>query len=277
MAITINRTHSPDYPAIGLPEAIERARRLHGKIQNLPAPREIVVKGLGYSSLNGASMSSLASLRKFGLLERAKGGDMKLSSLALKILFPSSEKERASAVQEAAMKPQLFAELASHFGKGALDDDLLRNHLVRQGFLLSAIPQAANSFRQTMTLVPQDGGDYNLEDEVETEETGEMPPSSATIQGQELALRPTQPQTADTLELSGVRGMAAHASERRLFDYDLEAGGGVGVVIRGHVDTVEALEIVSTWVEVKRKEIERRAKASLIKAAEGLPAESDAD
>jgi len=69
---------------------------------------------MGYNSLNGASAGAISALHKYGLLGRA-GDKIRVSERALRILHPHSAEEGATAIQEAANEPPLFAELNERF------------------------------------------------------------------------------------------------------------------------------------------------------------------
>src|SRR3546814_557240 len=102
------RIRSPNYPALSLPEAINRVKTIHNAEQHLAAPKEVIAKHLGYNGLNGASIKNISAIAKYGLLEETGGDKMKVSPLALSILYPSSGQEKARAIKDAASKPQLF-------------------------------------------------------------------------------------------------------------------------------------------------------------------------
>src|SRR5438445_9958319 len=108
------RHRSPNYPAISLPEAISKVTAVYQSLHTHGAPREVVAKGMGYNSLNGASATAISALHKYGLLERS-GDEVKVSERALRILHPHSLTEKAQAIREAAREPQLFGELAERF------------------------------------------------------------------------------------------------------------------------------------------------------------------
>lgn len=264
-AMSVKRSHSPDYPAVSLRDAVDRIRKLHTKIQGHTAPREIVAQGIGYASLNGASMSAIAALRKYGLLEKV-GDGLKISERALQILFPASLKEKDEGVRAAALTPPLFAELHAQFG-GVPDIDLLRNYLVRKGFLSSAVAPAINAFRETMELVTADSGLYNRPHEMEITPSGELTAVKAPNLTPELP-PPISNATHPTFE--SMVSIAPQLNERKLFQYDLENGvGGIGIVTRGQIDTAEALAIVADWIKMKQKELKRKAK--LPTASEEVP------
>lgn len=101
--------------------------------------RESAVKHIGYSGVNGASATALASLKQFGLVSDAGKGMIRLTSLALDIIEPENEHARAGALREAALNPDLFASLRDRFPEKVPSESNLRAHLVRQGFTSAAI------------------------------------------------------------------------------------------------------------------------------------------
>src|SRR5437899_98923 len=121
------RIRSPNYPGISLPEAISRISMIHSKEQHLPASREVLAKHCGYNGLNGASLKILSALGKYGLLEEVNGDKMRVSPLAMNILYPASDTEKAKSIREAALSPQLFAEMAEEWGDGVPSDANMRS------------------------------------------------------------------------------------------------------------------------------------------------------
>jgi hypothetical protein len=156
----MSRIRSPNYPAISLAEAVERAGSLFAKEHQHSMSRDVALKGLGYSGANGASLSAISALRKYGLLSK-KGEDYKITERAIAILHPHSAEEKAEALSAAAREPSLFSELLGHFQGVLPSDDNLRSYLVRQGFSQSALGGVIQSFRDTMALVSPEAGDYS--------------------------------------------------------------------------------------------------------------------
>lgn len=168
------RTRSPNYPYIGLPAAIERVRKLYDKDHRNRMSREVVVKHLGYGSLNGISLSVISALGKYGLLESIDS-DLQVSDDAVVILVdPPDSPERSQALRRAAFKPEIFAGLHKHFGGQIPSEANLLAHLQKNGFTANAAAQAARSFRETMQLVSQQAPGYGGDGK--TEDT-RMPPS----------------------------------------------------------------------------------------------------
>lgn len=162
MADDKKRIRSPNYPALGLASALEQTEKLFAKIQTHPAAKEVVIKGLGYGTYNGASAGALSAQIKYGLLAKI-GEDYKLTDRALAVLHPHSPAEKAEAIQAAAKAPVLFSELLDHFKGLVPNDDLLRSHLIRKGFAASAVTPIVQAFRETVELSSRDSGAYDVD------------------------------------------------------------------------------------------------------------------
>ena len=153
------RIRSPNYPAISLADAVERLTKLSGEIGTHSAPRDVVLKAMGYSGANGTSLTALAALRKYGLLQR-EGEDFKIAERGLMYLHPQGD-ERSRAIHDAAAEPKLFAELNEQFSGGNAGDELVRSFLLRKGFTPSAASTALLNYRETIALVERECGAYD--------------------------------------------------------------------------------------------------------------------
>jgi hypothetical protein len=148
----MTRVRSPNYPQISLPDAITRVANIFSKEHQHPAPREVIVKDMGYNGIHGNSLGALSALSKYGLLER-DGQDYRVSERAIAIIHPLDEESKAAALREAAQAPALFAEIFENF-KGQLpSDENLRAYLIRKGFAESALTPVIDSLRETMQFV----------------------------------------------------------------------------------------------------------------------------
>jgi hypothetical protein len=150
------RVRSPNYPAFGLPEAINRIRAIHAAEQHLAAPKEVIAKHLGYNGINGGSLKAISALLKYGLLEEAQADKFKVSPLAISILFPAKGEDREAAIREAALKPALFQEIYTEWEGGQPSDENLRAYLIRRQFASDALDRVIQSYKETMELLTQD-------------------------------------------------------------------------------------------------------------------------
>jgi hypothetical protein len=155
------RVRSPNYPQFSLPEALDRVRKIHGKEQHLAAAREVIAKHLGYGGMNGASAKAISALVKYGLIEDAAADKMRVSPLAISIMFPKDQEEKARAIRQAAFSPSLFSDIHAEWDGHQPSDDNLRSFLVRRNFASDALDRVIQSYRDTLTLVAQESGTYD--------------------------------------------------------------------------------------------------------------------
>lgn len=155
------RIRSPNYPQLSLPEAINRAKLIHAAERHLAAPKEVIAKHLGYNGLNGASLVAISALGKYGLIEEVNGDKVKVSPLALSILYPKSPQEKNEAIEEAALKPALFAEIHNEWEGHRPSEENLRSYLIRRNFATEALDRVIKSYRETIDLVTQESEEYD--------------------------------------------------------------------------------------------------------------------
>ena len=144
---TMARARSPNYPAIGLKEAVERLRMLYQQEGQAAAAPQVVAKALGFSGLHGTVRTKMAALRKYGLVDD-QNGEMKISGLGLQILQPLNEEEHQRSLLEALRKIDLFTEFENKLSSAS--DDNLKAHLIRRGFTERGALRAVASWRNTL-------------------------------------------------------------------------------------------------------------------------------
>jgi hypothetical protein len=245
------RIRSPNYPALSLPEAINKIAGVYRELHNHAAPREVVAKAMGYSGLSGASATAVSALHKYGLLDKAGADEIKVSDRAMRIMHPHSPEEKAAAIREAASEPALFAELAERFPGKIPNEDLLRNYLVRKGFAQAALGAVISAYRETSEMVQAVGGDYDSGHPLSHEE-----PDMHSLAVQST---PSQPRS----QILVVPTDSDDESERQISRYDFEEGQYVRVVATKEIETEEALDMVETMIALKRKELERKKRMTV--------------
>lgn len=190
MGTDMARVRSPNYPAMSLPEAINRVKTIHAAEQHIPAPKEVIAKHLGYNGLNGASIKAISAIGKYGLLEEVNSGKMKVSPLALSILYPKNPADKAAAIGEAAFKPSLFTELANEYGGAQPSDENLRAYLIHRNFAADAVDRVIQAYRETMDLVARESGHYTPPVEPKGKEGGSVASTSALQRHQTTTFAP---------------------------------------------------------------------------------------
>jgi hypothetical protein len=162
------RARSPEYPAIGLKEAVERVKMVYDKDYQNRLPKKVVAEHMGYKSLSGASLPVLSALTKYGLLE-GRGDETRVSDLAVAVIaHEPGTPERIAALKQAASLPDLFAELDGRFPDGKASDPAIRSYLLTNKFIPGAADAAIRSYRDTKQFVDGESKGYNA-NEVEQE------------------------------------------------------------------------------------------------------------
>ena len=124
------RQRSPNYPAVGLREAVERVRKLYTEDGRAGAPPKIAAMHIGFKAPHGQAMSVLAALKRFGLVSEANGR-MAPTHAAIEILnLPENDPRRQAALREAALAPPIYRELVDKNRIGLPKRDVLESDLI---------------------------------------------------------------------------------------------------------------------------------------------------
>lgn len=150
------KQRSPRAPSIDLEAALERARVLYQEEGANAAPVDTVLRHWGYNSRNGRSLTLLASVKQYGLIEDEGAGDkrrVRLTPQALKIIRDPREKspERDAAIQQLALVPKVHQRVLAAFPEGLPSDDTLQWHLIEEEkFTDTGAREFVNQFRRTI-------------------------------------------------------------------------------------------------------------------------------
>lgn len=135
-----------------MPQAVEMVAKLHKANRTSVISRETAAKDMGYAGLTGRSLTVIAALAQFGLIEKAGKGDIKVTRRAVDILHSVEQADRDEAVREAAMAPTLFQQLVERFPEGVPSHNALRSYLIQQEFGDVAIGPAITAFLETIAF-----------------------------------------------------------------------------------------------------------------------------
>lgn len=237
------RVRSPNYPSLSLPDAVQKVRLVYQNQHTHGAPRDVVVKSMGYNSLNGASATAVSALAKYGLLD-GRGEEIRVSERAMQILHPQSPEERAAALHAAAAEPILFKELDEKFPGRLPSEEILRNYLLRNGFAPSAVSGVILAYRETKEFVEREAGAYDSAPVADTEP---------------LQMHATTAPSAPQVHQVAPKIQVIQEVGRTVFRYDFEGGNWLKFDCSPGVTTEEALAMAETLIDLKRKELARIA------------------
>src|ERR1051326_9236654 len=146
MSDKIKKDRSPNYPKLPLEEALGLVKQLYAKVGKAKVKAEVAIGPLGYTGLNGASLTTLGTLTAYGLIERERGESVCVSQLAIKLIHPLDPGQDIEAKRICALRPKVFSELFSG-GYQIMPEDVLANHLIQQGFTPDGAKKAASVFK----------------------------------------------------------------------------------------------------------------------------------
>lgn len=192
----MERQRSPSYPSLSLPQAIDMVSKLHKSNRTSVISRETAARDMGYSGLTGRSLTVIAALAQYGLIDRAGKGDVKVSRRAVDILHAVDEADQAEAIQEAAFAPKLFMQLRERFPEGVPSQNALRSYLIQQEFADVAIGPAITAYLETNAFAENTkvSGSYSGADDEDAEsppqakEISMQPQTSAVAVGQPISI-----------------------------------------------------------------------------------------
>jgi len=141
-------------PSHTLPVTIGLAAILVSRFGEEMVSRIEIGRALGHSTgRTGTANRKIGSLTHFRLLISTGVGRWRLSPLAMRILRPQSDADKAAALVEAAGGPSLYRQMLSDFGGGPLPVDLARLLLGDQyGVAQRNAGRVAGMFAETMAF-----------------------------------------------------------------------------------------------------------------------------
>lgn len=145
------RSRSPRFPSHSLDQAIVFVRKIYEGVHRSSVDSLSAMHLMGFSGKSGASATALGSIRQFGLIE-GTGDKTRVSDLALKILEPIDDQERALAVHDAARYPAVFEQILDRFdGRLPTVNEPIRAFLIRElGFSKSGADDCLEAIRATL-------------------------------------------------------------------------------------------------------------------------------
>jgi hypothetical protein len=236
------KMRSPNYPAVGLSESLERVRRLWTNEKRTPVDYEVAAMAIGYSGVSGPSRSMLASMKKYGLVD-SDDKTVRVSDLALQILHPANHEERIAALQLAALSPDLFRQLFETLKDAS--DGALKSHLItRLGFSEVGANQVIKAYRDTVVVAKLDQPlDYPRDGEVG------MDPSDSTS-GSGVSFQPVQETSGQASTRMGREKDKVAHSNSQAFSWPLAPGVVGEVRIVGAEPTPQLLKAISRYIDL---------------------------
>jgi hypothetical protein len=230
--VNMAKHRSPNCPQISFAEAIEKGRKVYDKEHTHPAAKTVVAGDLGYSGLNGRSLTQIGALRQYSILEG--GGDaLRVTKDAVAYFEMDDGPERSAAIRRMALAPDLFRELQEQYPNELPSDGNLRHTLVSKGFSSKAADDVITVYKANVQLVSGEEGDYDGQERKGAEEPSMIPSVGATpitskppITGVQSYAYPLGSDVRAELNLRGVVTIEHLDRLRAHIDLTIESLGG---------------------------------------------------
>lgn len=146
----VRKHRSPNYPALDLERSIELVGKVYAAVLKAEVNLETALHVMGYRGVSGASRTAIGAARQFGLIE-GRGDSYKVTDLAISILRPLDDNEKAESVRIASKQPEVYREILEQFSSAIPAEPILKSYLVRKhGFGESGAASVVAGFLSTM-------------------------------------------------------------------------------------------------------------------------------
>jgi len=156
------KQRSPNFPVISLKQAVEKISAIYVKEQLAPAQRLAVLKHMGYSTENGASLTVLSALKKFDLINEERGTIL-LTENAKNIVVITNENDerRVNALKNCALSPDIYKKLWEKYQDSSLpsNESLQQELILNYGFNNKVVNSFIANFRETLDYAKIKTGD----------------------------------------------------------------------------------------------------------------------
>lgn len=138
------------YPAHSLHKAVTDIKQVRERLGKGGFSRETIARALDYAGLSGASATRIATLIHFDLLERVEKDLYKLSTVAERLILPTSVEDQAAALRDSALGPALYRSLRKAYAGQKLPQFLPNILVVNHGINDDASDDVVKNFVSTM-------------------------------------------------------------------------------------------------------------------------------
>jgi hypothetical protein len=224
------KQRSPNCPQITFQEAAEKGRLIYQKECTLPVARGVIAQSIGYSGINGSSLSMIGALRQYGILQ-GNGDALRITEDAVSYFTAEDGQEREDVLLRMLFRPPVFAQVRKTFGDSLPGEEELKQFLIEYGFLLKAAADVIGVYRENARFAQ----------EIPLRSTE----GESEVQSMSVALVRTRslPEAAH----AGLNGTLLQPTWSQLFT--LTKGARAELVITGDV-TKEGLARLKTYIEL---------------------------
>lgn len=221
---------SPNCPQITFQEAIEKGRLVYAKEHTHPAAKDVVAQSLGYSGINGRSLSMIGALRQYGILE-GSGDALQITDDAVTYFELDNGDKRNEALSRMLFHPPFFAQIHEEFGDLLPSESNLKYYLIKNGFLPKAAADVIHVYHENIRFMGNTPKRYT-----DTTESDNEPMSASS--------------TALVLQKPTIEGVSANPMAwSQSYSFPLSKGTKAELYIKGDV-TKDGLALLREHIEL---------------------------
>lgn len=237
---------SPNFPSMPLGEAIEAIKKIHAAEGRSKMPRLSVVKPLGYTSINGRSLSVLGALKAYGLID-GRADELRISQEGFTLAnAPVNSDEYREALAASFRAPSAFQRFTEE-DEGA-SADTLKWKLQKVGFQPDSAERLVRVYRESRELVNAAGGAYKPREPEEEATANGFNPSVENMMNDLMPFPGTGNKKPDPAQGQtpppDQGGLAMSVHERVLQSGMLSKAASYRVIVSGPVGVAEIERLV---------------------------------
>ena len=247
----MERSRSPNYPAIPLEQAVELVGKLHSKSRTNVIDRESAAMDMGYSGLTGRSLKILGALAQYDLVKPSGKGSLRVTPVAVDVLHGITDSDRKTALRHAGTAPRLFKSIVDRFTDGIPSENVIRSYLIQQGYADGALGPAIRSFLETNRFL-ENAGAYDGHGATEPDDSNAFEPEEHDSTANLPAL--ITPAVATQLPPAQHGGYRIMEGERVVFSEETGSEQYLKLVASGPLDD-SLLEALEDYIRRQRKRL----------------------
>jgi hypothetical protein len=146
------RHRSPNYPGIGLRDAVQKVSAIYKADALAGSPKVAALRHMGFENSHGEAGRVVSALKSFGLIEEVNEM-IKITPRGVNIVArPDGDQQRSDALREAAVSPEIYAELIRQYQHSGLPGNTsLESELkAAKRFNPNAVDGFIRDFRDTL-------------------------------------------------------------------------------------------------------------------------------
>jgi hypothetical protein len=151
---------SPRYPSLSLEDALSKALQFYDANHLHPVANDAAAQSMGYAGANnGASLSTLAALKYYGLVDRVGNGKLAASKDLETYRYAPSATERKKILRKWLLNPQIFEEIYQKYDGHLPSDAAVKYDLIQMGFIPDKAEICVKTFKDSISFVDAKAGD----------------------------------------------------------------------------------------------------------------------